>query len=156
MNRAIEEPNPWLAFAGIVVPGAGHFLSGDRTRAIAVFLLVHLLVALSLWNGAAVSPPIPPEPMAFAGISQSDPIGNIMRAMERVAQGANGLAIFAVKFFGYNQPFDGTFANTFFTNLLNLAGLLNLLACFYLFDSERNRAKLFREQLATARKEKKR
>jgi hypothetical protein len=156
MNQAIEEPNPWIAFAGILLPGAGHFLAGDRTRAIAIFALVHALVALAVLNGAAVAPPISPEPLAFSGIAQSDPIGNIMRTLERVAQGATGIALFVTKFFGYNQPFDGSFANTFFTNLLNLGGLLNLLAVFYLFDSERNRAKAYREHLAAARKEKKR
>lgn len=156
MNRTLEEPNPWLALVGIVLPGAGHWLSGDRPRAIAIFALVHVVVVLALLGGAAVAPPIPPEPMFTSGLSQSDPIGNTMRALERIAQGSNGISVWATKFLGYNQPFDGTFPNTFYTNLLNLGGLLNLLACFYLFDRQRLLAKTFREQLAAARKEKKR
>lgn len=156
MNRMMEEPNPWLAFAGVLIPGAGHWLSGDRQRAVAVCLLVHLVVAVAFLGGAAVAPPIPPEPMFISGLSQSDPIGNTMRALERIAQGSNGISVWATKFFGYSQPFDGTFSNTFFTNLLNLGGLLNLLACFYLFDRQRQLSKAFREQLAAARKEKKR
>lgn len=156
MNRITDEPNPWLAFAGIVVPGAGHWLSGERDRAIAIFVLIHLIVLATLLGGAAVAPPIPPEPMFISGLSQSDPIGNTMRALERIAQGSTGISLWASKFFGYQNPFDGTFANTFFTNLLNLGGLLNLLASFYLFDRQRLVAKEFRQQLANARKEKKR
>lgn len=156
MTNLMEEPNPWLAFAGIALPGAGHWLSGDRTRAIVVFALIHGLVLLAFLGGAAVAPPVPPEPYFTSGLSQSDPIGNTMRALERFAQGANGAAVWAVKFLGYNQPFDGTFANTFFTNLLNLGGLLNLLACFFLFDLKRHESALYRERVALARKEKKR
>jgi hypothetical protein len=156
MSQMIEEPNPWLAFVGILVPGAGHWFSGDRQRALALFVSIHLVIIVAFLGGAAVAPPQPPEPIFTSGLSQSDPIGNTMRALERFAQGSNGLAVWATKFFGYQKPFDGTFANTFFTNLLNLGGLLNLLACFYLFDTKRTDARLYKEKLAAARKEKKR
>lgn len=156
MTGLTQEPNPWLAFAGIAIPGAGHWLSGDRQRAIAVFVLVHVVVLAALLGGAAVAPPVSPEPTFLYGLSQSDPIGNTMRALERIAQGSNGLAVWAAKFFGYRQPFDGTFGNTFFTNLLNLAGLLNLLATFFLFDRQRLAAKELAAAVASARKEKKR
>jgi hypothetical protein len=156
MSKFTREPNPWAAFAGIAIPGAGHWIVGDRTRAVAIFALVHLVVLVALLGGAAVTPPVSPEPSFLYGLSQSDPIGNTMRALERTFQSANGLSVWAVKFFGYSRAFDGTFGNTFFTNLLSLAGLLNLLATFYLFDSERLASKELASAVANARKENKR
>lgn len=155
MSRLKREPTPWAAFAGIVIPGAGHWLVGDRNRAIAIFALVHAVVLIALLGGAAVTPPVPPEPSFLYGLSQSDPIGNTMRALERTFQNSNGLAVWVTKFFGYNRSFDGTFGNTFFTNLLSLAGLLNLLATFFLFDSERMAAKDLSAALKSSAKEKK-
>ncbi|MCC6263468.1 MAG: hypothetical protein IT169_07825 [Bryobacterales bacterium] len=145
----LEEPgSPWIAFAGIFVPGAGHWLAGERTKAIALFAIIHLAVIGTLLGGAAVAPPVPPEPMFIAGLSSSDPIGNAMRTMEQVAQRSNGVSVWAAQFFGYDAPFDGTSENSMVTNLLNLAGILNLLAVFYLFDEKRAEGKAFRLALA--------
>lgn len=147
--KRLEEPaSPWVAFAGIFVPGAGHWLAGERARAIALFAIIHVAVIGTLLGGAAVAPPIAPEPSFIAGLSSSDPIGNAMRTMEQVAQRSNGLSIWAAEFFGYDAPFDGTSENSMVTNLLNLAGILNLLAVFYLFDAKRLEGKAFQLALA--------
>lgn len=149
MSRRLEEPaSPWSAFAGIFVPGAGHWLAGERTKAIALFVIIHVVVIGTLLGGAAVAPPVAPEPMFISGLSSSDPIGNAMRTMEQVAQGSNGISIWAAEFFGYDRPFDGTSGNAMVTNLLNLAGILNLLAVFYLFDEKRAEGKAFQQALA--------
>lgn len=155
IQQLVQEPNPWLALVGIAVPGAGHWLSGEKQKAIGIFLLIHLVVLVAILGGAAVAPPIPPEPAYAASLSQSDPIGSTMRTMERVAQSSSGISVWATKFMGYYRPFDGTFTNTFYTNLLSLAGLLNLLSAFYLFDKQRLIAKHMAAVVANARKEKK-
>ena len=149
-------PSPWSALLNIVIPGAGHWLHGERTKAIALFAIIHVIVIATLLAGAAVAPPQPPEPMFTGGLSQSDPIGNAMRTMEKVAQGSNGISVWATKFFGYDKPFDGGFQNTYVTNLLNLAGILNLLAAFFLFDQKRAEAKAAAQVVEKPRKEKKR
>lgn len=143
-----EPPSPWNAFAGIFVPGAGHWLMGERDKAIALFVIIHVVVIGAFLGGAAVAPPVPPEPMFISGLSSSDPIGNTMRTLEQVAQRSNGVSVWATEFFGYSTPFDGTYGNASITNLLNVAGILNLLAVFYLFDEKRTMAKSFKEALA--------
>jgi hypothetical protein len=149
MNKTLQEPSsPWSAFAGLLIPGAGHWLAGEKTKAMALFAIVHLVVLGTLLGGAATAPPVPPEPMFISGLSSSDPIGNAMRTMENVAQRSNGLAVWAAQFFGYARPFDGSFHNAFTTNLLNLIGILNLLAVFYLFDAKRVECKEFQKALA--------
>ena len=148
-TKRLEEPaSPWVAFAGIFVPGAGHWLAGERTKAIAIFVIIHVAVLGTLLGGAAVAPPVAPEPMFIAGLSSSDPIGNLMRTMEQVAQKSNGFTMWAATFFGYDTPFDGTSENSMVTNLLNLAGILNLLAVFYLFDEKRAENKTFQQEVA--------
>lgn len=149
MLKTLEEPSsPWSAFAGIVIPGAGHWLAGERTKAIALFAIINLAVIGTLLGGAAVAPPVAPEPMFIAGLSSADPIGNAMRTMEQIAQKSNGILFWGTEFFGYNTPFDGTSENSMVTNLLNLAGILNLLAVFYLFDEKRAESKAFKQALA--------
>lgn len=137
------------------MPGAGHWLHGEKTKAIALFSIIHVMVICTLMAGAAVAPPQPPEPMFTGGLSQSDPIGNAMRTLEKVAQGSNGVSVWATKFFGYDTAFDGTFQNAYVTNLLNLAGILNLLAVFFLFDEKRMESKSA-QAAERSRKEKKR
>lgn len=149
LTKRLEEPaSPWGALAGIFVPGAGHWLAGERTKAIALFVIIHLAVIGTLLGGAAVSPPVAPEPMFTSGLSSADPIGNAMRTMEQVAQRSNGISVWAAEFFGYDRPFDGTSENAIVTNLMNLAGILNLLAVFYLFDQKRAEGKAFQLALA--------
>ncbi len=158
MTKTLEEPvSAWGAFAGILIPGAGHWLANERKKAVALFVIINLAVIGTLLGGAAVAPPVAPEPMFIAGLSSADPIGNAMRTMERIAQKSNGLLFWGAEFFGYETPFDGTSENAMVTNLLNLAGILNLLAVFYLFDEKRAEARAFKQALiARAEKGKKR
>lgn len=151
-----EPGNPWLALVGIALPGAGHWLLGERHKAIAIAVLVHAMVIGTLLSGAAVAPPVTPDPMFTSSLSQTDPIGSTMRLLESVAQRSNGIAVWGTLFFGYKQPFTGSFTNAYISNLLSLAGILNLLATFYLFDERRKTVRERKQVAAPERRGKKR
>lgn len=65
-KAAVERPHPAMAaVAGWLVPGAGHFVAGQSSKALIFFLVLTFMDLVGLWLGGRLFPLQWSEPLVF-------------------------------------------------------------------------------------------
>lgn len=123
---------PVALLAGLVVPGAAHWMLGQRGKAFIYSGMVLTLVAAGVWMQGANTMPNAAELDGVDGTARLMFLGGA--AVKALA----GLPYFALSLAGYSQSFTAGIVNEYGTKLLAMAGLVNLLALADAFTKEKS------------------
>jgi hypothetical protein len=116
--------------AGFLLPGAAHWMRGQRTKAVIYGAMVLTLVAAGVsLNGANTMP-------AAAELKGVDGTARLMFLGGATVKAFAGLPYFAPYLAGYSQSFLSGALHEYGTKLLAMAGLVNLLAVADAFTKE--------------------
>ncbi len=109
----------WMPVLGLawLVPGAGHFLLGKKTRALLLFTCVLVAFVLGLMTRGALFSP-----------QTGDLFTTIIYCGGFAGNVASGVFYLMTVWLGYNQPDVAGHVHDYGTKLLVGAGLMNILA----------------------------
>ena len=117
-------------FAGLLFPGAGHWMQGQRGKAGIYAAMVLTLVAAGVYlNGANAMP-------TDADLNGVDGTARLMFLGGAAVKAFAGLPYFALSLAGYSHTFISGAFHEYGTKLLAMAGLVNLLAVADAFTKE--------------------
>lgn len=116
--------------AGLVVPGAAHWLTGERAKAAVYAGMVLTLFAAGVWLNGSTALPTEAE---LAGL---DGTALLLFRGGAAVKTLAGLPYFALAAVGYAPTFLAGIANEYGTKLLTMAGLVNLLALADVYSAE--------------------
>ena len=121
---------PLALAAGLVIPGAAHWLTGQRAKA-ALYggMVLTLVIAGVSLNGSTAMP----SPAELAGL---DGTALLMFRAGAAVKALAGLPYLALSLFGYAPTFMAGIAHEYGTKLLTMAGLVNLLALADVYPQE--------------------
>jgi hypothetical protein len=119
-----------VLIAGLLFPGAAHWMRGQRAKAAIYSVMVLTLVAAGVYlNGANTMP-------TDADLNGIDGTSRLMFLGGAAVKALAGLPYFALSLAGYSQSFLSGAFNEYGTKLLAMAGLVNLLALADAFTKE--------------------
>jgi len=116
--------------AGVMVPGAAHWLTGQRAKACIYACMVVTLVAGGVWLSGSTGMPSEAELAGLDGTSL------LMYRGGAAVKALAGLPYFALSLAGYAPSFLSGIAHEYGTKLLTMAGLVNLLALADVYEKE--------------------
>lgn len=116
--------------AGLLFPGAAHWMKGQRAKAAIYSAMVLTLVVVGVYLNGANSMPTDADLNGLDGTSRLLFLGGA--AVKAFA----GLPYFALGLAGYSQSFLSGAFHEYGTKLLAMAGLVNLLAVADAFAKE--------------------
>jgi hypothetical protein len=121
---------PVTLAAGLLMPGAAHWILGQRTKALIYGSMVLTLVAAGAWLHGANSMPTAAE------LDGVDGTARLMFLSGAAVKTLAGLPYLALPLAGYSQSFMSGLFNEYGTKLLAMAGLVNALALADAFNKE--------------------
>ena len=124
---------PLALVAGLALPGAAHWMFGQRAKAGIHAGMVFTLVAAGAWLQGANTLPSAAEMQGVDGTARLMFLGGA------AVKACAGLPYFALSLAGYSQSFLSGILNEYGTKLLAMAGLVNILAIADAFAKEKNR-----------------